>query len=466
MSDEVGLLHRWVDDHRDDIVEALRGCLRIPSTEEPPAGDNAPYGRPVREALDYTLNLCRDLGFSVKDVGGHAGHAEFGQGEEMIAAFGHLDVVPAGDGWNYPEFGAEIADGNIYARGASDDKGPTYAALFAAKALMDSGLPLSRRVRVIFGCDEESGFGCVKHYWEVAGEERPLMGFTPDAAFPMVYAEKGIANLVIERALDGSGELRLADFRGGRRPNMVPDFAEARIEGPPTALVSAMKSLQRHWDKNVTYIADESGISLRAAGKSSHGAKPHAGDNAIQRLARVLISVDLPAHKEWLEWLDESAQPTGEGLGIRGEDEVVGPLTSNLAIVEVADRKLRVTYNVRYLATWQFGDLLSRLTPALLKAGWELVDYSDSPPLHVPLDQEPARTLLRVYQEETQDFETKPKTMGGGTYARATPNSIAYGAQFPWGDDGPAHEPDERISIDNLIRATKIYAHALYELAR
>ena len=163
MSDEIGMLHRWVDDHREEIVEGLRGCLRIPSTEEPPAGPNAPYGQPVRDALDYTLNLCRSLGFQVKDVGGHAMHAEFGQGDEMIAAFGHLDLVPAGDGWNYPEFGAEVADGFIYARGASDDKGPTFSALYGAKALMDSGLPLSRRVRVIFGCIEEIGLGCVKH---------------------------------------------------------------------------------------------------------------------------------------------------------------------------------------------------------------------------------------------------------------------------------------------------------------
>ena len=466
MSDEVGLLHRWVDDHEKQVVESLRGCLRIPSLEEPAAGPGAPYGQPVRDALDYTLNLCHELGFQVKDVGGHAGHAEFGSGPEMIAAFGHLDVVPPGDGWNYPEFGAEISDGYIYARGASDDKGPTYAALFGAKALMDSGLPLRRRVRVIFGCNEESGFGCVKHYWEIAREERPLMGFTPDASFPMVYAEKGIANLVIERSLTDFGGLMLVRFDGGRRPNMVPDSAEARLEGPPQALVEAIKALKRGWDRNVAYTADDSGITIRAAGKSAHGAKPHAGDNAIQRLSRALLTLALDNQKEWLEWLDESAQTTGEGLGIRGEDDVAGPLTSNLAMVELKGGKLKVTYNVRYLATWQIGDLLSRLNPCLQKGGWELVDYSDSPPLYVPLDQEPARTLLRVYQEETRDFETKPKTMGGGTYARATPNSIAFGAQFPDGDDGPAHEPDERISIENLIRATKIYAHALYELAK
>src|SRR5258706_11262589 len=158
MSDEIGLLHSWIDGHREEMVKSLQGVLRIPSKKEPPAGENAPYGKPIREALDYTLDLCRELGFAVKDVGGHAAHAEFGEGAEMVAALGHLDVVPEGDRWEHPPFGAQIDGGYIYARGASDDKGPTYAALFGAKALMDSGLALSRRVRVIFGCDEESGF--------------------------------------------------------------------------------------------------------------------------------------------------------------------------------------------------------------------------------------------------------------------------------------------------------------------
>src|ERR1041385_5268287 len=202
MSDEIGLLHAWVDSHRDEIIESLRGVLRIPSKEEPRSAPNAPYGAPVREALDYTLDLCGKLGFMVKDLDGHAGHAEFGSGPEMVAALGHLDIVPEGEGWNHPPFAAEIDNGFIYARGASDDKGPTYAALFGAKALMDSGLPLKRRVRIIFGCDEESGFGCVKHYWEVAKEERPLLAFTPDCCFPMIYAEKGIANLILERKID------------------------------------------------------------------------------------------------------------------------------------------------------------------------------------------------------------------------------------------------------------------------
>ncbi|MCA1596920.1 MAG: M20/M25/M40 family metallo-hydrolase, partial [Chloroflexi bacterium] len=151
MTEDIERLHNWIDENQQEIVKALQGVLRIPSKKEPAAGPQAPYGQPIREALDYTLDLSRRLGFRTADVDGHAGHAECGEGDEMIAAMGHLDVVPEGDRWQHPPYAAEIDGGYIYARGASDDKGPTYAALFAAKAIMESGLPLRRRIRVIFG---------------------------------------------------------------------------------------------------------------------------------------------------------------------------------------------------------------------------------------------------------------------------------------------------------------------------
>jgi succinyl-diaminopimelate desuccinylase len=467
MSDEIGLLHVWVDEHQEEIIESLRGVLRIPSKKEPPAGDNAPYGQPVREALNYTIDLCKKLGFRVKDVGGHAAHAEFGSGEEMVAALGHLDVVPEGDRWQHEPYGAEIEDGYIYARGASDDKGPTYAALFGAKALMDSGLHLKRRVRIIFGCDEESGFGCVHHYWEVAKEERPVMAFTPDASFPLIYAEKGICNLTVTQSVpQDSAPLRVLSAEGGRRTNMVPDYAEGRIVGEPGALLKAVSTLLKHWDKNVSFEANDTGIIVKAVGKSAHGSTPEVGDNAVARLCNALAELELPNDKPWLEWVAKSVDPTGAAIGIAGRDDVAGPLTSNLGIFEMKDSKVEVIFNVRYCVTWTIEDLLAKHKPVIESAGWTLSDYSDSPPLHVPLDKEPVTTLLRVYQQETGDTTTKPYTMGGGTYARATPNAVCFGASFPEGSDGPAHEPDERIAIDTMIRAAKIYAHALYELAK
>lgn len=464
---DIARLHAWIDAHQDEIVESLRGVLRIPSVEGP-AEPGAPFGAVVRQALDYTLQLSARLAFRTRDVDGYAGHAEFGAGDEMVAAIGHLDIVPEGDGWSHPPYGAEIAEGQIFARGAADDKGPTYAALFGAKALMDAGLPLRRRVRVIFGCDEESGFGCVKHYWEVAREERPVYAFTPDAGFPLVYAEKGITDLVLEKAVPaGSAALRILRFEGGRRPNMVPDFAEASLAGTPEALYAASVALAKHWDRNISWTPAVDGIRVRAAGKSAHGSRPTNGDNAVARLARALRDLDLGEAGNWLGFVDASTDPTGGALGIAGEDDVAGPLTCNLGIASfVEGRPVRITYNIRYPVTWTLDEVIERSRPVREAQGWSLAEQRNQPPLHVALDQEPVATLMRVYQEETGDTVSEPRTMGGGTYARATPHAVAYGAGFPGVFDGPAHEPDERLHISTLLDAAKIYAHALYALAR
>ena len=465
---DIQKLHAWIDSHTDEMVSALQGVLRIPSVKAPAAGEKAPFGQPVRDALDYTLALCERLGFRTKDVDGYACHAEFGQGDEMVAALGHLDVVPEGDQWVHAPYGAELDGGYIYARGASDDKGPTYAALFAAKAILACGLPIRRRIRVIFGCDEESGFGCVEHYFNVAKEERPRFAFTPDAGFPLIYAEKGIANLVLEKPLPtGQSPLRIASAHGGLRPNMVPDSAEASLTGAPAALMRAAAQLTKFWDKNVSHEVSASGIHVKAGGKSAHGARPGLGDNAVARLAHALATLDLPEKDVWLNWVIETVDPTGGALGIAKVDDIAGPLTSNLGILEYTGRNsVRLTYNIRYPVTWNIEALLETHRPVREAHEWELAEYHDQPPLHVPLDREPVSTLLRVYQEETGDTTSRPGTMGGGTYARATPNAVAFGAGFPGGSDGPAHEPDERIAVESLVKAAKIYAHSLYELAR
>ena len=386
----------------------------------------------------------------------------------MVAALGHLDVVPEGDGWTFPPYGATLHEGYLYARGASDDKGPTYAALFGAKALMDSGLPLKRRVRLVFGCNEESGFGCVHHYWEVAKEERPVAAFTPDAGFPLVYAEKGICDLVLEKPLpSGDFSLKLDSIQGGRRPNMVPDSAQARLSGTAEALLKAVADLHKFWDKNVTWEVAENGLIVTAAGKSAHGARPQGGDNAGARLARALLTLDLAPYKDILKWINESTDTTGDVMGIRGADDVAGPLTCNLGILETTEEgKIHLTYNIRYPVTWGFDFVLEKNAPVLEAKGWTLAESRNQDPLYVPLDKEPVSTLLRVYREETGDTESQPTTMGGGTYARATPHAVAYGAGFPGGSDGPAHERDERLALTSLFHAAKIYAHALYELAK
>lgn len=471
-------LDAWVEAHAQEILAETRAILQIPSVKERETVEpGAPFGKPVAEALRHTLALCSRLGMQTEGFDGYAGHAEFGGGAEIVGMLGHLDVVPAGDGWTHDPWAADVADGFLWGRGTSDDKGPTYAALFGAKAVLDvcaaEGVTLSRRIRLIFGCDEESGWECMAHYFGAAGQAKPTVAFTPDAYFPLVYAEKGSFTGVAERPVtpspegDGAGALRIATLRSGLRPNMVPADAAATLTGPADLLDSAAHALEAM--PGIAAVSRLRGeLLVTAEGKSAHGSTPEQGVNAAVLLLRALSGVPGLAAEDadWTADLAGRADTAGAGVGIAGQDDVTGPLTSNLGVVEYVDGTVRAAFNVRYPATWESDDVTGRFRASLARTGWSVPPFKVTPPLYVPQDQEPVRTLLSVYREQTGDTETAPLTIGGRTYATTVaPVGVAFGAAMP-GDPDVAHQADERFAVERLIQCAKIYAHALYELAK
>lgn len=195
MSDPaVAKLHDWLKAHEQDLLNDTLAMLRIPSVETD-AEPNAPFGKANRDALDLALGIAEKWGMATKDLEGHCGYAEFGSGERLIMSLGHLDVVPVGSGWKHDPWGAEIDGDYIYGRGTTDDKGPTMASFYAARAIQECFPEINARIRQVFGCDEESGFECVKRYMKT--EEPPTFGVAPDSGYPLIHAEKGIANLTV-----------------------------------------------------------------------------------------------------------------------------------------------------------------------------------------------------------------------------------------------------------------------------
>ena len=174
---------------KEEIFTSIKESVAIESVKGEPK-ENAPYGEGPKRALDHALALGEKMGFKTGNLDNRIGWIEYGEGEEMAAVLGHVDVVPLGEGWDYDPLGCEIHDGKMYGRGVLDDKGPIIGAIYGLKAIRDLGLPIDRRIRVIFGADEENGSSCVKHYVE-SGEEMPVIGFTPDADFPVIFFEKG-----------------------------------------------------------------------------------------------------------------------------------------------------------------------------------------------------------------------------------------------------------------------------------
>ena len=134
----------------DDLMKDLMDLLRVPSVrEDDKATEDAPFGPGPKAALLKFLEIGERDGFVTKNVENVAGHLEFGEGDETLGIFGHVDVVPVGTGWDTDPFEPVIKDGRLYARGSSDDKGPSVAAYYALKMIKELELPTSKRVRFI-----------------------------------------------------------------------------------------------------------------------------------------------------------------------------------------------------------------------------------------------------------------------------------------------------------------------------
>jgi succinyl-diaminopimelate desuccinylase len=450
----------WLRAHEQELLDDTVAMLQIPSIEGDPA-PGAPYGVENRRALDFALAKAAEWGMVTKDVEGHIGFGEFGSGERLVMSLGHLDVVPVGPGWKHDPFGAEIDEDYIYARGSTDDKGPTMASFYAMRAIKECVPDLPARMRQVFGCNEESGFGCVARY--VQTEEAPTFGVAPDSGWPLYHGEKGIGNLEVSVPLN-QGPMWLLEVQGGQRPNIVIDSASARVRVDASVRKEVEEALADAWDRNVTFAWEGDVLGIFATGKASHGSHPHGGDSAAIRLFRFLHEISPLESSKFFDEVFESTHIGGAGLGISGSDEASGDLTCNLGIVHSTETSLEMLFNVRYPVTWT-GEKLQKLCSdylADLQSGWKLNVTRDSPPLYFPLDHPLVKTICDVYLEETGDM-SKPGTMGGGTYARAIPNTVSIGTG--WEGDGKAHETDERLKVEHLFKMSRIYAHILYRLA-
>ena len=223
-------IEQAVESLRGELVESVQHLVRLKSVKgEPKPG--MPFGEDVDRCYRGFLQLAESLGFTTKDFDGYAGHAEIGEGDQVLGILGHVDTVPLGDGWDLDPCSGALVDGKIYGRGVMDDKGPTISCLYAVKALQLAGVPLTKKIRVIFGLDEESGWECMAHYLPLAGE--PDCSFTPDGSFPVIYGEKGMCNYEFVGSFSGENPsgVSVLSIVGGNRPNMVPDRCTARMKG-------------------------------------------------------------------------------------------------------------------------------------------------------------------------------------------------------------------------------------------
>lgn len=456
--------------YREDIIDSLQKLISHKSTEgESEAGK--PFGKHVDACLKEALKIGDMFGLKTKNIDGYAGTIEIGRGKEMLGILCHLDVVPAGDDWSYPPFEGVVEDGKLYGRGTLDNKGPAVGVIYALKIVKELDINLNRRVRLILGTNEESGFAGINYY--INNEELPEIAFSPDAVFPVIHAEKGILIFDLKTDLSGtkkendSGKLKLISLEGGNAPNMVPDRCKAKIEGDYKYLRQKVDGYNESHDGELELNRGDNYFHLVYHGVSAHGSKPQDGKNAVSHLINFLVDLELEDNS--LSSFCDSYQELigldyfGKNIGCDMEDEVSGKLVFNVGKIKADNSKAEVKVNIRYPVKKDAGLVYSSIEKEIAKHNWSLKKDMHKEPLFVEKNDPLVSSLMEVYHKATGE-ECEPIAIGGGTYARAVPKGVAFGPLFP-GEPELAHQKDEYIKIDDLIENVIIYAGAIIALA-
>lgn len=406
----------------NEMIEALQKLVSFQSIAKE-EGPEYPYGKEVCGAKEYVLELAKSFGMRVEDVPDKYAYIEIGEGPRLIGILSHLDVVPAGDGWTQDPFGGEIVDGKIYGRGTTDDKGPTIAVLYAMKALKEK-TTLPARIRLILGQTEENGeWRDIEAYTDA--EEIPECGFTPDGDFPAIQNELGA--MVFQVQMPQSGFLQ---GEGGTAPNMVPARARVKTEFG-------------------TY---------EASGKACHGCAPWLGLNGISELMEKVYQAE-PENRFVRMYADLIGKTIyGEKLGVAAEDES-GKLTLNVGLLEVRDETATLMVDIRYPAKKNPDEISGSLVRQFSSYGASCECVYHVRPLYTPSDSPVLGALLSAYREVTGD-DSRPISIGGGTYAKAMPNMVAFGPNFP-GHENREHMEDEYILVEDFLKLEEIYERAL-----
>ena len=451
--------------HKEDLLKDLFELLSVRSILGTDITEETPFGSGPREALDLILSFGERDGYKTKLVENKAGHIEVGQGEELFGILGHVDVVPVVEAdWTSHPFKPEIRDGKIFARGSLDDKGPTMAAYYAVKLLDKLGVKWNKRVRVIIGSDEETGFRCVEAYFK--HEEQPASGFTPDAMFPLVYAEKARATFdhklkfVVE---DGNYNYKLVKFNGGQVLNMVIASAKAELVGEVSDIKEKFENFLA-LEKLDGEVTVEDTIKLTLKGKAAHGSTPQYGVNGATKLAEFLSTLGLDNNgKNFVDYIVEKLanDPFGEKLGIDYSDNEMGEATYNYGIIDYDLLKKFGIVSTDCRHPMKF-DLVARLNG--VKVDNIDIEVTSTKEAHyVPKDDELVTTLMDVYRKHTGDTKNDAFVLGGGTYARCLKKGVAFGLLFPDKED-TMHQANEYLEVEDLLLATAIYAEGIYKL--
>lgn len=458
----------YIDAHRQEMIDDICELCRI-NSERMPAEEDMPYGPGAAECLDAALDMAEGYEFEVTDYDGYVGSIDIDSTlPRQLDILAHLDVVPAGEGWEVTEpFRPVEKGGRLYGRGTADDKGPAVAALYAMRAVKELGIPLKKNVRLILGTDEECGSSDIEHYYAV--EKEAPMTFSPDAEYPVINVEKGRFPGHFTARFEACGDLpRLLEISAGTKINVVPGKASAKTEGLDAKLL-AEAAKRAEQESGVHFVLEQDGSICRitAEGTGAHASTPEEGNNAITALLALLASLPFAGCPQIeavraLARLYPHGDVHGSALGVDMEDEVSGRITLALSMLKVTPEELDGEFDGRIPVCGNDENVLGVVREKLCACGMTLHNETMTPPHQVPGDSPFVKTLLGVYEQYTGK-KGECLAIGGGTYVHHLQNGVAFGASMP-GTDNRMHGADEFAVIDELLISAKMFAQVIVEL--
>lgn len=426
------------------FLESLIGIESTGASEvKDPVLGTLPYGSTPFSALQFFLEDASKAGMRTGVIENRVGWCEFGpEGADLIGIVCHLDVVPAGDGWTTSPFELTLNDGILYGRGIVDDKGPACSSYFAMKRLMASGFKPTKRIRLILGTDEERTCSCVETYAELG--EIPSFAITPDAEFPVIYAEKGILHVKIVNSSPSA-----LKANGGSAANMVPASCSCTIDG----------------------------VEYSAKGKMAHASKPDLGVNALFELIKKLDSASVDySRSPLLSFISKEIvySSPAEYTGCSITDES-GSVTANPSVLNCSDSGESLVIDIRCPVTYKMSDIVAKLSSTAEAYGLTVEVLNQMDPLYKSKDLPQIALLTEIWKSNMPSYSgykpeylseyTEPIAIGGGTYARHMPNTIAFGIQAPWQED-QCHQANECRALSDFETDIQVMTEAITGLSK
>ncbi|MDD4199755.1 MAG: Sapep family Mn(2+)-dependent dipeptidase [Eubacteriales bacterium] len=428
--------------YKEAILTNLCELVSIPSV----SADTEKVGK----ALEYTLNLGKELGFNVRSCAGDTvGVIEWGSGSETLGILCHVDVVPAEplSEWKTDPFKPQLIDNKLFGRGTIDDKAMVIACLYAMKAVSDSGVMPQKKVQLILGTQEETDWTDIRRY--VEEYELPDYGFTPDGEFPIQNIEKGIVDVRFTsdlnqiQALDSDGRPHIVSLDAGVMINSIPSEAKARLSD---------------------------GQVLLAKGKACHSSVPEDGENAIFLLIDMIKKLDIADNVflRLLYMLDYRFRDFyGSNLSVYKDTEKyqgfwVHRSTFVPTLIRTTENQLQAEIDARFAYGTESNDIVNCLAAVGREINFETEVLDNLPAVFVPSDRPFLNVFAKAYEKVT-GLKNEFTLAWGGSYAKAMPNIVSWGPLFP-GEEDTCHEPNEYIELNNLYKCFDIFKETIHQI--